>query len=241
MGYSEFSRKRYQEVAGNGKDRAEYLAALEKKVGMELTKSIEALAVEIINQLNSQGHNLSRTENEIFAFGDLRSEGEPSLVIDIMASCGVCVTDEKPEIHEFPPAEKWFFETTDRIFDKFINQGYGALTAEEKIFHDVDQLDREINNGGFEQYFSNSAGQNAHETLESLMSIGAKSSAAILAEAIGLFPGKKVPKDDEERIGMTRKVAAAQSVAVGKLDDKYYVSADNHIKLLHDRFAESIK
>ncbi|MDH5509766.1 MAG: DMP19 family protein [Nitrospinota bacterium] len=233
MDTSGFTRIRYEQAAKSGKGKAEYLAALERAVGMELTKSMEVIAARIIDQLNQEGHNLVRMEDEILAFGDNRSEDEPSLVVDIMATCGVSVTDEIPEPRQETTEERWFFQMADRIFEKYMDQGYDTLTPDEKIFHDVDQLDREVNNGGFAQYFSNSAGQNAHQALAALTALGARKSAMLLSDAIALFPGKIIPQDDGERMKAVEQVETEQPGELNKLDDLYYGSAEDLLVLLY--------
>ena len=60
------------------------------------------------------------------------------------------------------------------------------LSDPQKHFYLNQTLEREINNGGFDQYFCNSGKDNAYETIASLNSIGAKKTADILQRAISL-------------------------------------------------------
>ncbi|MBW4362816.1 DMP19 family protein, partial [Flavobacterium taihuense] len=57
------------------------------------------------------------------------------------------------------------------------------LTESQKQFYYNQCLEREINNGGFNQYFFNSSGEFAHLTVESLRIIGAHITADILQKA----------------------------------------------------------
>lgn len=63
--------------------------------------------------------------------------------------------------------------------DNFIGElsDYGdnmaVLTEPQKNFYLNQSLEREINNGGFNQYFINSCGDYAHESINSLKLIGA--------------------------------------------------------------------
>ncbi len=57
----------------------------------------------------------------------------------------------------------------------------------------------EVNNGGFNQYFFNSAGDDAVSTLEILKRIEALASAKLLEDAISRFPNSTVPKEREIR------------------------------------------
>jgi hypothetical protein len=76
---------------------------------------------------------------------------------------------------------------------------FSKLTDQQKLFYLNQNLEREINNGGFNQYFCNSSGDNTHETIISLKAIGADKTAEILQRAIDQFPNKTVPKDRDER------------------------------------------
>jgi hypothetical protein len=55
----------------------------------------------------------------------------------------------------------------------------GQFSDPQKLFYFNQNLESEINNGGFSQYFYNSSGDNAHETILSLNSIGAAWTAGI--------------------------------------------------------------
>src|SRR5687767_5733267 len=96
--------------------------------------------------------------------------------------------------------------------DNFIGElcNYGddmeVLTEPQKNFYLNQNLEREINNGGFNQYFINSSGDFAHETVKSLKLISANHTADILQKAIDQFPYKKVPKDRDERIETVEEI-----------------------------------
>ncbi len=92
--------------------------------------------------------------------------------------------------------------------DNFIGEfcSYGDemdnLTEPQRKFYLNQNLEREVNNGGFNQYFINSSGDFAHETIDSLKEIGANRTAQILQRAIDLFPEQRVPKNRQERINV---------------------------------------
>ena len=53
------------------------------------------------------------------------------------------------------------------------------LTEQQKQFYYNQCLEREINNGGFNQYFRNSSGDFSQKTIQSLRTIGANKTADI--------------------------------------------------------------
>lgn len=90
---------------------------------------------------------------------------------------------------------------SDLVFGRWDRDGFGTLTAAEKVAYCVDALEREVNNGGFEQYFFNSSGDTAVEAESALEAIGAHRAAALLREASAAFPGG-VPDRDADRRGV---------------------------------------
>src|SRR4051812_22979663 len=85
--------------------------------------------------------------------------------------------------------------------DSFIsNIEWNEMTEPQKVFYCIQELEREVNNGGFNQYFINLSGDYAHETIKSLHAIGANTTAVILQRAIDQFPDHRVPKDRHVRI-----------------------------------------
>lgn len=71
----------------------------------------------------------------------------------------------------------------------------------------VEELEAEVNNGGFDQFFFNSAGDKAEETILALKAIGAKHTASILEEACKKFPGEMPPNDRSLRQELLEQVS----------------------------------
>ena len=101
------------------------------------------------------------------------------------------------------------------------------LTQPQKNFFFNQNLEREINNGGFNQYFYNSSGDYAQETLTSLQAIGANKTADILRQAIDQFPSSTVPKDRQERQNLLEQIEANANEVWEQLDQMFYVYEDN--------------
>ena len=74
------------------------------------------------------------------------------------------------------------------VFPRYDRDGFAALTPAEQVAYCVDALEREVANGGFEQFFGNSSGDTAAETLAALETIGAMKAAALLREAMACLP-----------------------------------------------------
>lgn len=104
---------------------------------------------------------------------------------------------------------------------------FGKLTDHQKLFYLNQNLEREINNGGFNQYFCNSSGDNAHETILSLKAIGADKTADILQKAIDQFPNKSVPKDRDERTEIVEQIEDTANEVWEELDEKFFEYEDD--------------
>lgn len=102
-----------------------------------------------------------------------------------------------------------------------------GLTQPQRNFFFNQNLEREINNGGFNQYFYNSSGDYAHETLTSLQAIGANKTADILRQAIDQFPNSIVPKDRQERQNVLGQIEAKANEEWEHLDQKFYAYEDD--------------
>src|SRR6266700_7746784 len=64
----------------------------------------------------------------------------------------------------------------------------------------VMQLQDEVSNGGFHQFFNNSSGNNTVDTIQALEAIGATVVAAILRRAASKFPNNTPPRDRRQRL-----------------------------------------
>ena len=72
------------------------------------------------------------------------------------------------------------------------------LNGEQRVFYITQALEREVNNGGFSQFFFNHDGAFANELISSFEKIGAEKTAQICKKAISIY-GDTVPEDREAR------------------------------------------
>lgn len=112
-------------------------------------------------------------------------------------------------------------------YDDFEN-----LNESEKTFLYVEILEAEINNGGFDQYFFNSSGDYANETIKSLKKIGALKTAKLVQEAFSYFPENPIPKNNEKRREILEKIDEQTSERWTQLEDQFYLYEENINELL---------
>jgi hypothetical protein len=96
------------------------------------------------------------------------------------------------------------------------------LSLPQRNFYFNQIWEMEVNGGGINQYFFNSSGKYAHQTVEALKAVGAEANAKILQEAIGKFPDKTVPQDDGKRQDVLEVIEDNDDEAFEELDRKFY-------------------
>lgn len=95
-------------------------------------------------------------------------------------------------------AEDPYWRLWLRLAEKLDGEVHHAarFTAAELTYFAVNELDREIYNGGFEQYFTNSGGNRYAEAVRGLEELGAVRSAQLARRAKDLiFGDRSVPTD----------------------------------------------
>jgi hypothetical protein len=105
------------------------------------------------------------------------------------------------------------------------------LNEQQKVLYLILNWEREMNNGGFSQFFYNSAGNHAHATPAALKTVGAHRMADILQRAIEQFPDSKVPTDWGQRQELVLEMEDTAEPEWEKLDKEFYAYPDDLYKL----------
>lgn len=122
--------------------------------------------------------------------------------------------------------------------DERINElsNYGdnlsKLTEPQKVFWFIENLEREVNNGGFNQFYYNSSGDYAHETFKALRTIGAIKMSEIVNKANSAWPNQTVPKDRTERQNIQETIGEQANTVWELCDNQFYEYPDNITELL---------
>ena len=106
------------------------------------------------------------------------------------------------------------------------------LNPSQRTFLFVENLEREINNGGFNQFYFNSSGDFSQETVNALLEIGAKKTAEIVKKANSEFKNGIVPKDRTERQNELELIEEKAEENWNKCDSEFYEYQDNLTELL---------
>jgi hypothetical protein len=121
---------------------------------------------------------------------------------------------------------------SESVWDRESKLGYEKLSQPERVFLCVWDLEAEVNNGGFDQYYFNSAGDHALDTVRALETIGAKRTAELVRTMNNLFgPAGPSPvrfKRQDQLSSLRDSVANKMHDA----DKRFYKYDDNLEQLL---------
>src|SRR5260370_6308697 len=90
----------------------------------------------------------------------------------------------------------------------------------------IEGLEDEVNNGGFDQFFYNSAGDHTEETIKALQTIGAYKVAEIVKRAAVMFPGGMPPTERFRRQDVLLSMSPEADV-FDELDGEFYGYPDD--------------
>ena len=129
---------------------------------------------------------------------------------------------------------KEYPESYDAVEAKYQLVGIDALNEKEKAIFAIWWLEAEVNNGGFHQYFWNSAGDNADIAFESLNKIGATKTAELLKQAIEIAFSGSLPLTRDDRQRLLEINEDKKMDALGELDFIFYEYQENFYKMLNE-------
>ncbi len=114
-------------------------------------------------------------------------------------------------------------------FEQALNQkaeqvGQEGLTEEERAILAVEALEREVNNGGYDQFFVNSSNEYAPIVVDALNRIGCTETAKLTQKAIDtLGIARSVTVEAVDRV--MEQENTGRDEKLGECDDRYYEMA----------------
>jgi len=110
---------------------------------------------------------------------------------------------------------------------------FAAQRLPQKVFSSIWQVEAEVNNGGFAQYFFNSSAETAHFVAEALETIGAPQTADICRRAIAVAFPAGLPANPEEISKAAEDFPDTVRDALFGLDGEFYKYPHNLSDLLY--------
>jgi len=127
---------------------------------------------------------------------------------------------------------------------RFWSVAFEELSRPEQVFRSVWDLESDVNNGGFDQYYWNSSGDTAFAAVDALVEISAHATAAIVTRAHEAFPGGAPSKDQSTRQELVEAITAEAEGRWESLDSEFCRYPDDLTELLFryvKRHASSIE
>ena len=124
----------------------------------------------------------------------------------------------------------------EQAFEKSLieleSKGFDGIREPERVLATIWSVEAEVNNGGFDQLFYNSAGDLSFYATKALNSIGAHKMAAITQKALDLFGEGGPPKDRNQRVEALESISEKHEEYLNKLDYEFAEYPDNVQELL---------
>jgi hypothetical protein len=116
---------------------------------------------------------------------------------------------------------------------RFWRLDYDALSLPKRVFRAIWELESEVNNGGFHQYFSNSSGSLVPNVVDALRAIGAVAMAGIVGCAIEAVGPSVSWSDDSARQASLGDLSPEAMEKLDELDQAFYAYPDDLTALLY--------
>ena len=98
-----------------------------------------------------------------------------------------------------------------------------------QVLYLIELVEREVNNGGFEQFFYNVAGNFAAEAKEAIAELRLENLLQLLNQACSHFPDGIVPKDQDLRRTLLSEVIEKDENIFSAIDDSYNRLANSRV------------
>lgn len=196
-----------------------------------------------IRHLNALGHGLTCAEERgawcrhtgLVAGGKVRMD-ITALVNDDLVTTGVTFAAAEPP--PLPPGQAAAEERRQEFYAWFNRVALAEpvdvedLPEPDRIVYCVGWLEAEVNNGGFGQYFWNTGGIHAEDTLVALWAIGARDTAELMTRAVALAPPPGM--DGQARAGAREGLDRRYGDELDRLSDRFCRGPDDLALLVMD-------
>jgi hypothetical protein len=114
------------------------------------------------------------------------------------------------------------FAISGKVLKRAADHGFDRLSRPEQVFLCIWELEAEVNNGGFHQYYFNDGGDHAADAVEALETIGAARTAALVTRANRLFGLSGLSRDRNKRQQQLKALSETNRAAMEEIDGQFY-------------------
>lgn len=125
------------------------------------------------------------------------------------------------------------------ILKKKDKKGVKSLMQPERYFHVIYGMIREVNNGGFSQFFGNSSGRLAFDLIPALEAIKSVKFLSIAKKALLIYGKPESTSDKARYFHIANIEKQSESDPWGKCDNLFYQCNENIDRLLIDFIMEN--
>lgn len=125
-----------------------------------------------------------------------------------------------------------YYDLIRNPWDVVERSGWDALTVAEKHILSIEQLEAEVSNGGFAQYYFNSSGDHWQHAYDGLATIGAEKRRQLMLATIEAFGNIKPATDRSNRTSQLSKIVRQSEDPFNKQDSAWYKIADENLDRL---------
>ena len=138
---------------------------------------------------------------------------------------------------EYEDPSRFATAIEDYVLSLLGPDGFAGLSEAEQTVYCMDELEREVNDGGFSQFYVNSAGEQAVETVAALKRIGAMRCAALVEQANVVFGEGGPSKDRDKRQKQVARLGKGAASLWNELDQAFFEYPDKLAMLLREYVA----
>ena len=110
------------------------------------------------------------------------------------------------------------------------------MTVAERHLCAIEDLDAEVNNGGFAQYYFNSSGDNWQDALAGLAAIGAERRHRLMLGTVEKFGDAKPAIDRNTRTSQLSKIVRNKEDPFNEQDSAWYEIEDENLDQLKFKY-----
>jgi len=129
----------------------------------------------------------------------------------------------------------------ERLLSPIFYSNPPELTEAEKTIVYFDELEREVNNGGFKQFFDNSSGKYSKEVVQALKDIRSVQFLKLVESAIAQFPNSNVPVNWVECRKLVEEIEEVADPVWDKLSREFFKYEEDIYTLMIGYINNNIK
>jgi len=120
----------------------------------------------------------------------------------------------------------------EAALSRFDGENFARLSEADRLLVTIWGLEADVNNGGFDQYYFNSSGDQARHAPVALRLIGAETMATLVEQSNGKFGPTGPPEDRDARQRALEEIRRLDDNAWDELDRKFFSYPDDISGLL---------